>query len=646
MLTAKSNTSYPMRSVKVRPIDSLSDPELYGPSFKRGNIPASRLLTPKGDQKVMNLKRRENLDKIRDNLGKNRENLGKNRENLGKNRGNWKSDESWETIEVLETSIEDFNNPSVMKVNGRNRSRVGEKTSSRHLGKGCNFSKISKLTLDGIIYIFCFAGLLLYVHESTVQYLEYSTISNTVIAAPKEIDVPSLSVCFNYPSLIDRDRLYNSKDLDEATKVNLSASWPNWTLRSLESHLTAKNIFDLTPAHDQILVNAMIRGINSPTLLMLNESARLKEYIEVRKYLRMGFVCYHFQLIKLEVGGTSAAQKHEGLEGKKKRAHKRKFCEDDDQGNDGQFEGLGGRLKMGKNTGKNDENNVNFGENYGNSDENYRNFHKSEKLRKVSPNVTKMQTSEVKNAFTSPGMIYELTLNEYYFARAHYFTAEIFHGNEFPKELSIPIHGSRSLGTDQIVENMFYLSYFMKISKLLQAPYEPSCVDYQYLDQKRHAAANQTLRYHLASRDTCFDHCYINALMRNLSTLPYEAIISRKFDLKFQSFENVNETNEIFIEKIQIFMNLELICEKLCEKNNCTETMYVTDLLTSEYEDRLIFRVYIPSAHSITVEAHPEVLIVEYLNVLFSYFSIFFGFSFLGFSRKIGEFLVKHFLRE
>ena len=509
MLTSKSNILYPMRSVKVRPSDSLSDHELYGPSFRRGNRP---LTGSNGQDSV--------------------------------------------TITEFGTNL-----------------TVGNKWSC---------AKVSKRAMDTLIVTLCFAGLLLYLTLTSIEYFKYTTISRTLIVAPKLIHVPSLSLCFNYPNLINREGLlrntssYANLSIDEETKRALEKN-PKWELEYLQRHLTARNIFDLTPNHDQIMVSARVRIANSSVIMTLT-GAHIKEHFRRRRYLRMGFVCYHFQVTKL---GARDSER------------------------------------------------------------------RSEKLRNSSPEP-RMSTSDIKNSFLSPGMIYEVTLNKSYFEDAHYFTAEVFHGDEFPKELSIAVHGSRSLGSGVILENIFYLSYYMKTSRYLEYPYQGACVNYnqlaiEFLPSPRVSSyAGSSKYFYPESQDSCFDHCYIDAIEKELRVLPYEAIIARKLDRTFFTFEGINERNDTLIKKIDVFMDLERACERKCAKNDCSETMYVTNILTSQYFPNLVFRVYIPNAHSIIAEAKEETSITEYLNYLFSYFSIFFGFSVLGFGTKITNVFVQN----
>ena len=222
----------------------------------------------------------------------------------------------------------------------------------------------------------------------------------------------------------------------------------------------------------------------------------------------------------------------------------------------------------------------------------------------------------VRHSFISPGMLFELVLDEARLPKIDFFYIIIFEAGRYPESettfMASAFRGDAIFGS-------FYVSYNMKIKYLLQPPFPGQCMDYNSLSKD------------IPSKDVCLHRCMANDTAQQLGQLPLETMLTnftitpRMYNMTIfplQEFENSTF--------VKAFSQMEDHCRYLCRFPDCKTVYYHTRLLTKERNDELIVRLYTPVEFTVITRQTAMQTLAEYLNSLFSFLSIWFGISFFG----------------
>ena len=95
----------------------------------------------------------------------------------------------------------------------------------------------------------CFVCLSWQLLEITTLYLKYDTVTETIIQVPFRISIPSVSICFRYPQIVNRTAF---RDLTNATEEFLGSELDLEDFSDKYS-LTIEEIFSLTPNGSDVL---------------------------------------------------------------------------------------------------------------------------------------------------------------------------------------------------------------------------------------------------------------------------------------------------------------------------------------------------------------------------------------------------------
>lgn len=232
----------------------------------------------------------------------------------------------------------------------------------------------------------------------------------------------------------------------------------------------------------------------------------------------------------------------------------------------------------------------------------------------------------VRHSFVSPGMMFELFLNEKELPPINFFYIITFVSGWFPEsETTFMVHASRS----DYVFSLFYISYDVKITHLLKPPFPSSCRVYHEDSEE------------ITSKDVCLHKCMAETSVKRFRTLPLETTLTNytvsRPEMNNMTFFTLGIfENSTFIKQ---FNAMERGCKEHCRFPDCTTMYYHTRLLTKERNEKFTVRLYTPVEFNLITRETPEQTLAEYLNSLFSFLSIWFGISFLGTGFSILDYI-------
>lgn len=156
-----------------------------------------------------------------------------------------------------------------------------------------NFIKRSKSTnaLVCLFLILSLLGLVYHVYHMSHLYMSYPTLTEIEIKIAEFIDRPSLAVCIYYPKLLNRTSLSTMMKTKRIENLNSTSL----ELQDVESFLTIKDIFELTPPAEDLLEECIHR-IPGRFDLWAKNSEGCKEVYDVEKYFYLHNMCYRFSI--------------------------------------------------------------------------------------------------------------------------------------------------------------------------------------------------------------------------------------------------------------------------------------------------------------------------------------------------------------
>ena len=168
-------------------------------------------------------------------------------------------------------------------------------------GKFCQFliktCKSKKLFICPFLLL-SLAGLVYHVVDISRLFFSYSAITEFEIKSPKSVAPPSLTICMYYPNFLNRTALINlmqaKKRLDWKKILGSNLSKP-LDLQDVQSFLTMKNIFALTPSPDVLLSRCYFR---LPGRFFRFKRLNCNEVFSIDKFFYLHNMCYRFAMIK------------------------------------------------------------------------------------------------------------------------------------------------------------------------------------------------------------------------------------------------------------------------------------------------------------------------------------------------------------
>lgn len=225
----------------------------------------------------------------------------------------------------------------------------------------------------------------------------------------------------------------------------------------------------------------------------------------------------------------------------------------------------------------------------------------------------------VKHSFVSPGMLYQLTLNNETFKNVKIFSAAVFDGGWYPEALqTFLLHTSRS---DENFYNLFYISYNMREKILLPPPFRDGCRDYNTTDNK------------FNSQDMCIFTCMATTSQKVLGFIPAETTITEDLLERYPSlgknyFANSDSYNNgTFMELLR---KVRSSCNQTCHRPDCWTEYFASKLLSREKNSSFILRLFSPLEFVLKADQTPDATLEEYINTVLSLLSCWFGISCLG----------------
>ena len=102
-------------------------------------------------------------------------------------------------------------------------------------------------------------GLIYQMYDLTTIYLEYATYTEIEIQEPENISMPAMTICTPNTSMIMNQTLQQDTARYPKSFVDLVTRGAALSLRDVQTVLTIKDIFDLTPEPTQVFMNWSIK---------------------------------------------------------------------------------------------------------------------------------------------------------------------------------------------------------------------------------------------------------------------------------------------------------------------------------------------------------------------------------------------------
>lgn len=228
---------------------------------------------------------------------------------------------------------------------------------------------------------------------------------------------------------------------------------------------------------------------------------------------------------------------------------------------------------------------------------------------------------------TSPGAILGIVFNRQLEQYIRYFNAFI-HQQQLPlAQDTFFAHFSRA----PMDFSMFYMTFNMKINRLMPAPYDSNCL---YYDQEGT----------FDSRGDCFQICIIEKLKKSNHSLSMELTIDehlmRKMNIqqmKYTSIESLRDAH--YVHSLH---TLESECEQSCKRPDCVSAYYTTTGITQTGRYPLSLVMYMPSEYRLEASTIAMCSLTQYFGDILSAISIWFGLSFFGTIRTLSFVTLSH----
>jgi len=145
----------------------------------------------------------------------------------------------------------------------------------------------------------CLIGLIVHVVQISSEYFGYKSTTTVRLDIPKDVAIPSLSVCWRYADLLDTEAL---------RKINVTLpaiDFTNdetvaFTIRTIQSSLTVEQIFGYTPDSSTIFNQCLVRKPDEYDVRFLKPTD-CRTMFNITKFYLQEYICYRS---KLHANGT------------------------------------------------------------------------------------------------------------------------------------------------------------------------------------------------------------------------------------------------------------------------------------------------------------------------------------------------------
>ena len=136
--------------------------------------------------------------------------------------------------------------------------------------------------------LLCLTGFLHQILEISIAYFAYKTSTKIVFELENKFINPAIIFCVRYPAILDRSnyRKYGIYPRYRYNKTEMSSDM---------SKLTIKDIFDLTPDANQVILSCEYRENYYQLFLTPYNRSECYSLFHVTKYQEGGFICYQFR---------------------------------------------------------------------------------------------------------------------------------------------------------------------------------------------------------------------------------------------------------------------------------------------------------------------------------------------------------------
>lgn len=239
---------------------------------------------------------------------------------------------------------------------------------------------------------------------------------------------------------------------------------------------------------------------------------------------------------------------------------------------------------------------------------------------KLKDSLKEFRLQDISNSFISPG---------YYIANLNTHGLDyIDYASFYMKHRNSSFHGLSTEFTEvfvnrnckerrRFVDNYITLDHQEFQSLLLLPPYHTNCLDYHEIG--------------LNSKDQCYDECLIRASLQAFNKFPFTALV-QDIPANRQKKSFISETDnydELFMMQLR---KLELQCENLCHRRDCTEKQFAPRLVSTGVSENITIDMYLSSSPTIQSVYSPLMKAIDYICYILGCFSFWLGFSPLGIS--------------
>ena len=135
----------------------------------------------------------------------------------------------------------------------------------------------------------CVIGFLVQVGYISESYFQYKTITRTDMKLQWELNVSVVAFCAKYVDIMDRERLSRETGIT----IKRSSKATDWKLET--SKLTIKQIFEYTPAANDVLTGCSYRHTLQSRLVAKTGATSCNDRFDVRKFYMHDLMCYRFE---------------------------------------------------------------------------------------------------------------------------------------------------------------------------------------------------------------------------------------------------------------------------------------------------------------------------------------------------------------
>lgn len=152
----------------------------------------------------------------------------------------------------------------------------------------------------------CSIGVTWQLYAVGSDFLQYSMVSEVYMEKLDDIIPPSFSICFPFLELMDwRQSLLNVSIISKKTWLRMKESDRNRVRERMQSNMSIRQIFDMTPDLKDLLKYSQVRRLES---FEISEDAGM---IDVVKFVKDDLICYRLSNADAVIGNGRKSEKEQ-----------------------------------------------------------------------------------------------------------------------------------------------------------------------------------------------------------------------------------------------------------------------------------------------------------------------------------------------